>query len=725
VQIRSFGGNCELARNLQPAADHEKPILSEKHAISIAVLSTKQDDVQLVNSTLRDAGYAAHCHWVESPAKFTAMLDADPLELIIINTDCYADTPRQVVKQKEVFCPEVPVIAIASEVDEPGILEAMQDGASDLVSVSQRDRLRVVVSRELRACRVEKALNNTISSATEYRRQLHDYMHNSSTAIAYVQEGIVTEVNNAWLKLFDGRQADDIVGLPLMDHFLDESQAAVKGAIIATAKGKWQQGEKLEAKSRVGGSDQIPLELEFQLTEFDDGPHVQIRIPPPVHVVEEPTKLVHEALKRDPTTLLFHRAQFLERIVKRLKRKPRSGLHALVYIKPDDFSEVRKTVGIIETEEVLAQFAEEIRKRMHPRDVAGRFEGTAIMALLERGNERDAEVWGQQLVEHIQQLRFQIGKQSVQLTCTVGVIGVSGVYSSLEEIVAAAADACEQGRSGGGNTACLRESTDIDTRVRKHDEIWVRRIKAAMMENRFCLAQLPIAGLRSDAARMFDVLIRMIDEQGNTVLPSEFLPAAVRNGQMAMLDRWIITASMAFCKENGAEQVFIRLSRQSMQDPTLIDWLRDEIQKRDFSASMLCFQIPEQEAAKYIKDTKTMSEKFQALGVKFALEHYGVDKNRLQILDILKPNYIKINGELMHSLTTDTALQDAVRHLASSAEQLNVKTIAERVENANAMAVLFQLGVHFMQGHYVHEPEVVLQEPTKPKHTTLEAIGLK
>jgi EAL domain-containing protein (putative c-di-GMP-specific phosphodiesterase class I) len=65
----------------------------------------------------------------------------------------------------------------------------------------------------------------------------------------------------------------------------------------------------------------------------------------------------------------------------------------------------------------------------------------------------------------------------------------------------------------------------------------------------------------------------------------------------------------------------------------------------------------------------------------------------------------------MHTLTTDTKMQDSVQKVAAAAAQRNIETIAERVENANAMAVLFQLGVHFMQGHYVHEPEVVLQEP--------------
>lgn len=709
------------ADNRNPGASD----LTEKHKISIAVLSGNQDNVQLVNGTLRDAGHAAHCHWIETPGRFDDILGKELIELIILNLNEYPDSVKQVVKQKDSFIPEVPVIAISRSADEAAILQAMKDGAGDLVSIDQKARLQVVVNRELRAFRVERALNSTLNSATEYRRQLHDYMQNSSTAIAYVQEGIVTEVNKAWLGMFEAKDNQDVAGLPLMDHFLEESHAAVKGALVATAQGKWQKDEKIHAKSRVGEADAASLDLEFQLVEFDDGPYVQIRIAPPARVTEEPTKLVHEALKRDPTTLFFHRAQFLDRITKRLKRQPKSGLHALVYIKPDDFSEVRSTVGILETEEILAQFSEEVRKRMHPRDVAGRFEGTVIMALLERGNERDAEVWGQQLVDHVRKHEFRIGEHQVQLTCTVGVVGVSGVYSSLEEVVSAVAEAHGHGRESGGNTVHLSESADVDTRLRRYDEIWVKRIKAAMMEKRFRLAQLPIAGLRNDSTKMCDMLVRMIDEQGNAILPSEFLPAAERNNLMKTIDRWIITASIEFCKENDAETVFIRLSRQSMQDQTLVDWIQTELSNRDLDPSCLCVQIPEQDAAKYIKESKEKAEELRNAGIGFALEHYGVDKNRFQILDILKPNYIKINGELMHSLMTDTELQEAVRQLALAAQQRNVETIAERVENANAMAVLFQLGVHYMQGHYVHEPEVVLQEAASVVQTTLEAIGSK
>ena len=697
--------------------------MNERASISIAVLTENQDDVELVNGSLRDAGHAAHCHWIESNSKFDGLLGKEPFELIILHCDDYSDSIRQVIKQKDVYIPEVPIIAVKSEVDEQSILDAMNDGACDLVSKDNKARLQAVVGRELRAYRVERALNSTLNSATEYRRQLDDYMQNSASAIAYTQDGIIIDVNNSWLQMFQAKEKEEVIGVPMMDNFLDESQAAIKGALVATTKGKWQAGEKLIAKSKFGDGDAATLELDFRLTDFDDGPYVQIRIAPPKIVVEEPTKLVHEALKRDPTTLFFHRAQFLERMQKRLKQKPKSGTHVLAFIKPDKFKKIRQDVGILDTEEILAQFAEELRKRMHPRDVAGRFEGTAILTLLERGNERDAEVWGQQLVDHINGHTFEVGEKKTRLTCSVGVVGVSGVYSNLDELICAVADAHNEARSSGGNSVYLRESSDEDTRLRRYDKIWVKHIKSALMDNRFRLAQLPIAGLRSDANKMYDMLIRMIDEQGTAILPSEFLPAARRNNLMKTIDRWMVTASIEFCAEHQAEKVFVKLSAESMCDPTLADWIKEEFSRCKLDPQHFCVQIPEQEAAKYIKDVKNVVSDLREIGVCFALEHYGVGKNRYQILDILKPNYIKIDGELMHTLITDTSMQDAVRLLAGEAQRRKIETIAERVENANEMAVLFQLGINFMQGHYVHEPEVVLQEQVNAPATTLEAIG--
>ena len=180
--------------------------MNERHNISIAVLSANQDDVELVNGTLRDAGHAAHCHWIENPNKFADILRNEHIELIILNDDEYTDSIKQVIKQKDAFVPEVPVIAMCNSVDENSILEAMNDGACDLVSTEKKARLQAVVSRELRAFRVERALNSTLNSATEYRKQLNAFMQGSSSPIAYIQEGIVIEVNQSWLDLFQAKE---------------------------------------------------------------------------------------------------------------------------------------------------------------------------------------------------------------------------------------------------------------------------------------------------------------------------------------------------------------------------------------------------------------------------------------------------------------------------------------------------------------------------------------
>jgi diguanylate cyclase (GGDEF)-like protein len=427
-------------------------------------------------------------------------------------------------------------------------------------------------------------------------------------------------------------------------------------------------------------------------------------------VTEEPTKLVHDALKRDPTTLFYHRTQFVERITKRLRKKPPQGTHCLVYIKPDNFSAVHEKIGVLQSEEVIALLAEEIRKYMHPRDVAGRFEGTSIMVLLERGSARDAQVWGKQVCEHIAKYTFEVEDKSTNITCTAGSCAVSEVFGDLEEFIAATISAYTLGKESGGNRSLLDESADENTKQIKFDAIWVKHLKAALMENRFRLAQLPIAGLRSDSVKMYDLLVRMIDNNGKSVLPSEFLPAAERNNMMKNIDRWMLQSAVDFCTENKADRVFVRLSQQSITDPTTSDWMKKHFDDRKFDCSRLVVQIPECDAAKHIKQTRALVENTRKIGIGFALEHYGVDKERFQILDMLQPDYIKLDGEFMHTLMTDTALQEAVSTVVQAAQERGIKTIAERVENANSMAVLFQLGLDFMQGHYVHEPEVVLEE---------------
>lgn len=185
----------------------------------------------------------------------------------------------------------------------------------------------------------------------------------------------------------------------------------------------------------------------------------------------------------------------------------------------------------------------------------------------------------------------------------------------------------------------------------------------------------------------------------------------------------MLQSAVDFCSKGDADRVFVRLSKQSIVDATTASWMEQTLDAEGFDCSRLVVQIPERDAAKHIKQTRALVKHARKLGIGFALEHYGTDLERFQILDILKPDYIKLDGELMHTLMTDSKMQGAVSNIVKAAQDRKIKTIAERVENANAMAVLFQLGLDFMQGHYVHEPEVVLQEVESVTTSTLADLA--
>jgi multidomain signaling protein FimX len=95
-------------------------------------------------------------------------------------------------------------------------------------------------------------------------------------------------------------------------------------------------------------------------------------------------------------------------------------------------------------------------------------------------------------------------------------------------------------------------------------------------------------------------------------------------------------------------------------------------------------------------------------GLRFALEHFGAGRDSTNLIAALPLDFVKIDGSLMQGLTASIELQQRVRSIVEAAAKRNVQTVAERIEDANTMAVVWQLGVQFIQGYFVHAPEEVV-----------------
>jgi diguanylate cyclase (GGDEF)-like protein/PAS domain S-box-containing protein len=680
--------------------------LTSENAVPLIVLSTARDPVETINSILRRAGHPVHCTWIPSLRDLgDALAQLNPELLLLV--DGGGEELAGAAAVRDQLAPSVPLILVSERIDENRIAEAMAQGARDLVSLSSPGRLQAVMGRELRSFRLERALETTLKSAKDARRQLETVLERSNDAIVQIQEGIIVDANPSWMELFGVVSADGLVGQPIMDSFEESKHAALKGALAACLQGRWSD-HTLQLNAVLSDGTVLPLEMVLTPGEFEGDPCVRMVVPARPRDASGLADDLADAVRRDPSTGFLYRRPLLDALKERLATPAPGGVRYFALVKPDKFAEIERDVGAAASEEVLVEFSKVLKEHLNAKDVAGRFGGVSFLVLLERGNERDVEAWSEQLIAKCGKLVVRIGQKSMNLTCTAGLSVVTPSGANLDATIADAVDACRKGRGRGGNQSVTSDKADNDARVQSYDKVWVKHIKAALMENRFRLVQQPVASLQGEDASMFDVLVRMIDTQGKEVLPAEFISAAERNDLLKNIDRWVVGASLSFAAQRKPGCLFVRLSKDTIRDGSFLDWLDNHVRANRADPSRLCFQIPEAAAASQVNEAAKLASNLRNRGFRFALDAFGSGRDPVGLLNSFPLDFIKIDGAIVQSLAADADQQMKVKGFVEAADKRKVQTIAERVENANTMAVLWQLGVQFIQGYFINAPEEVV-----------------
>ncbi len=684
----------------------ERP-LKPTAAVPMIALTRSQDNVEAINKALRNAGHPVHVTWLPDARDLGDALTQASAEMLMLFADEGIVDLASAMDFRARFAPDVPVLIVREKVDESVVSEALALGAQDAVTLTHIPRLQLVVGRELRTYRLDRALSSTLASAREAKKQLQHIVEGSTDAIAQVQEGIIVDANPAWLALFGYSNADEVVGTPLMDAFDPDDHAAIKGALVACTQGKWS-GHTLHASALVVSGHHPSLEFQLVRAEFDGDPCVQVVVPAKVADAGEYERKLEDALQADAATGFLHRRVFIDKLRARLAEPMKGGVRCVAYVEPDKHEAIDEELGVLTAEDFLGDFARLLREQMQPGDLGGRFGGHGFMLLVERGNTQDVEAWSEHVVHKVATEVFQAGAKSLSTTCTIGLGPVPAEVHTPDGPADDAYKAHRQGREAGGNRVQLLEHTGMMLRLQDQDRLWVKQIKAALMENRFRLVQQPIASLVGEDLGMYDVLVRMLDEQGQEVLPSVFMPAAERNDLMKNIDRWVIGAAMSFCASRKPGALFVRLSQDTLADAALPAWLADNLKKVKIEPARIVFQVREDVAAQQIKEIVALHKVLAAKGFRFALEGFGMGRDTEQLLNHLQPDFVKVHGALMQGLSADQDKQARVKSVVELARKCKAVTIGERVQDANTMAVLWQLGVEFIQGYFVNAPEEVV-----------------
>jgi diguanylate cyclase (GGDEF)-like protein len=677
------------------------------NATPLLVHATDRSSLDQVNALLRSNGLSIHGTWIPSLDDISDALEQLNPELLL-SVDPPLDTLAEIASVRDQMAPSVPLVVLRDNCTQESITADMLRGARDAISAQVPDRVVAVIRRELRAFRMERTLTSTLNVAQEYRRRLQVVVRSSRDAMAQVQEGIIVEVNESWLEMLGHDAPVAFIGHPVMDFFDTDSQEALRGALAACARGRWNE-LPLKVGAILRNHQTLQLNLILTRSEHEGEPCVQLLSPAQRREERQLAAELEATLHQDTTTGLWNRHRLLQLLGEQLQRPLAGGGRFLLCTCIDRLADIEREIGLSNADELLAQFAGLVRAHSGPHDLLGHLSGVTLAALVERGNLRDIEAWCAALIDKVSRHPFSAGGTALQVNCSIGMEQVPTGCTDINGVAIQAQDSLRRALERGGNRLHYELLVSSQaTQSQANDAVWVRHIQTALAENRLRLIQQPVASLAGDGQKFFDVAVRMVDLQGKDILPGEFLPAAARNQLLTQIDQWVVDAAIKTIREEQPDLLFVRLSGDSLKQPELRDWLAARLAATRIDPARLCLQFSESDLAAQKARLMAMGQQLRKLGVRLAIGHAGAHPDALSLLADLKLDYLKIDGSLMQGLSSSADQQQRVRQLIDLAARNTIATVAEHVEDANTMAVVFQLGVQYIQGYLVNAPEEVV-----------------
>ncbi len=439
------------------------------------------------------------------------------------------------------------------------------------------------------------------------------------------------------------------------------------------------------------------------------------------HDVSQEQRLQRELnyqASHDPLTGLINRVEFENRLSHALDdvRRHPERTHALLYLDLDQFKLINDTAGHAAGDQLLRQVTEVLLARVRGSDVLARTGGDEFALLLQDCSGRKALQVADDLREAVHEHRFTWKARTMSVSVSIGVVAVTSASPSAEEIFSLADVSCYAAKDDGRNRIHLCEAGDVPE---KHKEMqWVARITHAVEDGRLELYFQPIIpiGDNPDRCGHYELLLRMRDEDGRLVPPSDFIPAAERYNLMPVLDRWVVREAMErlLCRDAADPYTLsVNLSGTSLSDERFLADIVAAFEQLKPPPGAICFEITETAAIGNLAAVAHFMQALKALGAQFSLDDFGSGLSSFTYLKTLPVDYLKIDGQFIKNVVGDRIDQSMVDAINKVGLAMGIQTIAERVESGEVLARLAEIGVGYAQGYHIAVPQPVAELPAR------------
>lgn len=436
------------------------------------------------------------------------------------------------------------------------------------------------------------------------------------------------------------------------------------------------------------------------------------------HDVTEQRRMASEMTYRathDPLTGLLNRSEFEQKLNHALITSHEKNCeHALLFIDLDQFKIINDTCGHAVGDNLLKSISHIMLSHLRSSDVLGRLGGDEFAILLEKCNLEPAIRIAESICNDIDSYRFTHKNQRFSVSASTGLVIFNEKWKSIEHLLQSADAACYTAKESGRNRVHIYYDSDYSLESRKGSSYWASRITQSLEENRFVLYNQIIMPTKAELGVKSEILLRMLDEKGQLVPPSIFLPAAEKFHLISRIDKWVVNTAFTWLKEHEntlahLSSIAINLSGQSISDDSFHKYVLERIESLDLDCHKVCFEITETAAITNLSAANNFIDSMKQQHIRFSLDDFGSGVSSFGHLKSLAIDFLKIDGQFIKNLVNDNIDQATVRCILEVARVTGKRTIAEWVETEEVEKLLIEMGVDYIQGFLRHQPVPLAQ----------------
>ena len=693
------------------AAEAPRERFAEESAINLIVIDESFDTEEHVVSALRSEGYAARSTRVEDAEDLIEALKKKEPDLVLYTKGMELISLRETcdcIRQHLNGTP-VPVIAVKKDGDEESPAGVMRDGAADLSSYNDMDHLRLVIGRELTALRSWRQMHKLETRMTESERRCESLLDSSRDSIAYVHEGMHVYSNASYLELFGLEQSDELEGMPILDMVAPENRDEFKSFLRDYLQNEASTETHNTLLQKPDGT-KFDGEMEFSPANVEGEPCIQVIIRKQDVNTEALEEKLKELSQKDQLTGLYNRQYCLDRLEDTISECETEGSSAaLMEIRLDNFDDIKSRIGAVYIDKFFAEVARALKAVTHKNDTLS-FMNPSYSIIAYNQDKDSIGAYAKEVQTAIMELDATISNEKINTTCCIGITLIDKNSPETNEVLRRADKVSNEAAEAGTNQIKLYVPEEGELTRHEVESRYREQLTQALKDDKFTLFYQPIISLHGDTDERYEVFVRMLTDDGrDMIMPQDFLPAAERIGMSMAIDRWVLYRAIqdVISRHQQGKQThfFIKLSAASIKDETLIEWINFQIKDKGLPPNSLNFVIKESVAVTNLKSSKDLAVNLKKIKCGFVLDDFGSGTNPFQLLDHIDTDYIRLDKNFMDDLADNPQNQETIKKITEQASELGKFTIAQFVKDANSLSLLWGMGVNFIQGYFLQEPQ--------------------